>query len=160
MKKYLLLFIFFVVAGLSACKKSDTTAATAAAQAATDDAKIQAYIKANNINATKDASGLYYSVITPGTGPYPTSVSNVTVAYTGKTLDGNTFDTKPSNYFALNGEFFLIKVYFMLIEDVLSIWRVPRLRSCEKGPPMPPHYGESSLAAAWGKLARRRGSDT
>ena len=103
MKKYLLLFILFVAAGLSACKKSNTAAVDAAAQAATDDAKIQAYIKANNITATKDPSGLYYQVITPGTGAYPTSVSNVTVAYTGKTLDGNTFDSKPSSYFALNG---------------------------------------------------------
>ncbi|HEY0245912.1 MAG TPA: FKBP-type peptidyl-prolyl cis-trans isomerase [Mucilaginibacter sp.] len=104
MKKYLLLFILLIAFGLSACKKSDNTAASAAAtQAATDDALIQAYIKTNNIPATKDPSGLYYEVITPGTGAYPTSTSNVTVAYTGKLLDGTVFDSKPSIFFALNG---------------------------------------------------------
>jgi FKBP-type peptidyl-prolyl cis-trans isomerase FkpA len=103
MKKYLLLLSLFIAVGLSACKKSDTAATNAANQAAIDDATIQAYIKAHNITATKDPSGLYYSIITPGTGPYPTPVSNVTVAYTGQTLDGNVFDTKPSSYFALNG---------------------------------------------------------
>jgi FKBP-type peptidyl-prolyl cis-trans isomerase len=98
MKKYLLL-LFVAVIGISSCKKSsdDTTAtdaATAAAQAKTDDAAIQAYFTANNItDAVKDASGLYYEVVTPGTGAYPTAASVVTVNYTGALLDGTVFDT-------------------------------------------------------------------
>jgi FKBP-type peptidyl-prolyl cis-trans isomerase FkpA len=101
MKKYLLLLLLAVV-GISSCKKSDSsatdaaTAATAAAQAKTDDAAIQAYLTANSITATKLASGLYYTVVTPGTGAYPTAASTVTVNYTGYLLDGTVFDSGKS----------------------------------------------------------------
>jgi FKBP-type peptidyl-prolyl cis-trans isomerase FkpA len=98
MKKCVLLFSL-IIAVLSSCKK---TSDTAAIQAAADDATIQSYIKANGItNAVKDPSGLYYSIITPGTGPYPTSTSNVSVSYTGKTTDGTVFETGPSTFFSL-----------------------------------------------------------
>jgi FKBP-type peptidyl-prolyl cis-trans isomerase FkpA len=100
MKKYLLVFSL-VILGLSSCKKSSDSAAI---QAAADDATIQAYIKANNItNAIKDPSGLYYKIITPGTGPYPTSTSSVTVSYTGMYLDGTILGTGPSSYYSLAG---------------------------------------------------------
>lgn len=85
------MILFVVVAGLSSCKKSDNF--DASAQAATDDAAIQAYIKTNNLtNVVKDPSGLYYQVVTAGTGNYPTSTSTVTVNYVGKLLNGNQFD--------------------------------------------------------------------
>ena len=76
----------------TACKKDDSDK-YAAEQAAVDDAAIQAYIKANGITTVKDPSGLYYQVITPGTGAYPTSSSTVNVNYIGKFLDGTTFDS-------------------------------------------------------------------
>ena len=91
MKKYLLFFTLFV-ATFSSCKKGDSFSATA--QAAVDDAAIQSYIKANNITATKDPSGLYYEVITPGTGDYPNINSTITVNSTGKLLNGTVFDTE------------------------------------------------------------------
>ncbi|MEO6852258.1 MAG: FKBP-type peptidyl-prolyl cis-trans isomerase [Mucilaginibacter sp.] len=90
MKKYILLLSLFVI-GFSACKK--TTPFDATKQAATDDASIQAYIKTNNITAIKDPSGLYYQVITPGTGAYPTVSSLVTMNYSGKLLNGTVFDS-------------------------------------------------------------------
>lgn len=89
MKKYLLI-LFVMVAGLSACKKDETF--DAAAQAATDDAAIKAYLSTNGITAVQDPSGLYYQVVTAGTGAYPTSSSTVTVNYTGKLLNGTQFD--------------------------------------------------------------------
>ena len=93
MKKYLLL-LSVIVLGLSACKKVDFVTE----QAAIDDAKIQAYMTANNITATKDASGIYYKVLKTGTGAYPTSTaSTIQVAYTGKYLNGTTFD-QSSNF--------------------------------------------------------------
>lgn len=78
MRKAFLLLLGFVCLSFAACKKNSVSAEQ---QATIDDGKIQAYIKANNINATKDASGLYYQVITPGSGPYPTASSTVTVLY-------------------------------------------------------------------------------
>lgn len=97
-KAYLLLII--ICLSIAACKKSSVSAAQ---QASIDDAKIQAYIKANNINATKDASGLYYQVITPGNGSYPSSSSTVTVNYTGKLLDGTVFDSGTLSGQSLSG---------------------------------------------------------
>jgi FKBP-type peptidyl-prolyl cis-trans isomerase FkpA len=93
MKKYLLI-LFVVVAGLSSCSKDSDDTFDTAAQAATDDASIQAYLKANNITtAVHDPTGLYYQIVTPGTGAYPTAASTATVNYTGKLLNGTQFDT-------------------------------------------------------------------
>lgn len=95
MKKYLLFFAVFTLL-FSACKKSSTPVTPTvdpAVQAKIDDDKIQAYIKANNIIAVKDPSGLYYQIITPGSGTAPTVNSTVRVAYVGKLLDGTQFDS-------------------------------------------------------------------
>jgi FKBP-type peptidyl-prolyl cis-trans isomerase len=90
MKKYILLLTLFI-AVFASCKKDSFDPAK---QAATDDAAIQAYITANNITgATKDASGLYYKVITPGTGAYPTVNSLVSMNYSGKLLNETVFDS-------------------------------------------------------------------
>ena len=98
MKKYLLL-LSVVVLGLSACKKSDLTAE----QVAVDDAKIQAYMAANNVTATKDPSGIYYNILKPGAGTFPTTTSTVKVSYIGKFLNGSTFETSSSSQFVLSG---------------------------------------------------------
>lgn len=102
MKKYFLLL--FAIIGLAACKKdSQSTSTDANTQAQIDDAKIQAYIQANNITATKDPSGVYYQVITAGTGNYPTATSVINVNYTGKLLDGTVFDTGNLSNTSLSG---------------------------------------------------------
>ncbi|MFA1772138.1 FKBP-type peptidyl-prolyl cis-trans isomerase [Rufibacter glacialis] len=55
------------------------------AQAKFDDEMIQAYMKAHNIRDTvKTATGLYYKVLKPGTGPKPVAGSTVKVHYIGK----------------------------------------------------------------------------
>lgn len=61
-------------------------------QAAEDDRLIQDYIEANNLNAIKTESGLYYVIDQQGTGPACNSTSDVRVAYTGYFLDGIIFD--------------------------------------------------------------------
>lgn len=57
------------------------------------------------VNTT--ASGLQYSVISEGTGPKPTASSTVKVHYTGKLIDGTTFDSSVDRgepvEFPLNG---------------------------------------------------------
>jgi FKBP-type peptidyl-prolyl cis-trans isomerase FkpA len=89
MKKHFLLICLLII-GVSSCKKSGASF-NAAQQAVTDENLIKAYISANNITATRDPSGVYYQVITPGTGAYPTASSTVSVNYTGKLLDGSVF---------------------------------------------------------------------
>jgi FKBP-type peptidyl-prolyl cis-trans isomerase len=97
MKKYFLLFSIVLLA-LSSCKKGFDQSA----QNAKDDAAIQAYLKTNNITATKDASGLYYQIIAPGTGAKPTLSSALNVSYTGYRLDGSTFDQAANTIIFLN----------------------------------------------------------
>lgn len=58
-----------------------------------DDRKLQEYFTANNITPQKTASGLYYVIDKAGSGPTPQRGEIVTVNYTGKTLDGKTFDS-------------------------------------------------------------------
>ena len=53
---------------------------------------IIAYIEANDLDATRTNSGLYYVIDNGGSGARPTGSSDVTVAYKGYFLDGNTFD--------------------------------------------------------------------
>lgn len=58
-----------------------------------DEKKLTEYFAKNNIKAQKTASGLYYKIVEPGTGAKPEKGQNVSVNYTGKTLDGNVFDS-------------------------------------------------------------------
>jgi peptidylprolyl isomerase len=62
--------------------------------AATDEALIQKYIAANNITgAQRTASGLYYvPVVANAAGTPAVANKSVSVLYTGKLLDGTTFD--------------------------------------------------------------------
>jgi FKBP-type peptidyl-prolyl cis-trans isomerase len=83
------------------------TLANEADRPAYEDTLIQDFLSTNNITAQKDASGLYYQILTPGTGKTPLSSSTVKVAYTGRLLTGSIFDqatTSAPGSFALNGD--------------------------------------------------------
>lgn len=62
-----------------------------------NEADIVAYIVANNLNAIRSDSGLYYLIEEEGTGNKPTSTSNVTVAYKGSFLNGTVFNESGTN---------------------------------------------------------------
>ncbi|HLL95686.1 MAG TPA: hypothetical protein VK404_11950, partial [Spirosoma sp.] len=66
----------------SSCKQADQTSPVT----------LEQYISTNKISATADSRGFYYSIQAPGSGVKPTVNSNVTVNYTGKLTNGNTFD--------------------------------------------------------------------
>ena len=67
-------------------------------QIKTDDAKIQSYIKSNNLqNVKKTASGVYYVVTKEGKGPQAKAGNQVAVHYKGTFLDGKEFDGSRSN---------------------------------------------------------------
>lgn len=53
---------------------------------------IKNYVAANNINAEKDSSGIYFQIIDTGTGVKPALNSKVYVTYTGRFLNGTQFD--------------------------------------------------------------------
>lgn len=54
---------------------------------------IEKYMKDNNVNATKTASGMYIAVTKEGTGPKPTAGQIAKMKYTGYLLDGSVFDS-------------------------------------------------------------------
>ena len=98
MKKYIFI-LSMVVLGLSSCIKNDSPPPfDPVAQAKIDDAAIQTYLNAHtDIIARKDSSGLYYQVLTEGTGAAITNASTVKVSYVGTTLNGTQFDAN-ENY--------------------------------------------------------------
>ena len=51
------------------------------------------YIKANNLNAQRLPSGMYYVVEKPGTGAQPENNKNVKVNYHGTLFNGTVFDS-------------------------------------------------------------------
>ncbi|RAU83955.1 FKBP-type peptidyl-prolyl cis-trans isomerase [Pontibacter arcticus] len=67
-------------------------------QTVVDDAKIQEYIKANNLqNVQKTESGVYYVITQPGKGPKAAAGNLVSVHYKGMFLDGKEFDSSYNN---------------------------------------------------------------
>jgi FKBP-type peptidyl-prolyl cis-trans isomerase FkpA len=58
-----------------------------------DDKLLQEYFAKNNIKAEKTASGLYYTIQKAGSGAQIAKGQTVSMMYTGKTLDGNIFDS-------------------------------------------------------------------
>ncbi|TCD12487.1 peptidylprolyl isomerase [Pedobacter frigidisoli] len=82
MKFRLFAIILFVSVVITSCKKDDDP-----------EKQMTDFILANNISATRDASGLYYQIIKPGTGnfTYPAN-TKITIKYEGRLLNGNVFD--------------------------------------------------------------------
>ena len=87
-----LLVIFSLALLATGCLKSTNGSVCTDVSPATEEPTIQAYCTANFINATKDSSGLYYQIISPGTAPMPDLNDSVYVNYTGKYLTGTVFD--------------------------------------------------------------------
>jgi len=93
--KHLLLLV--AMAGcLTSCLKSDPAPQfDFEGQFRTDTTAIRSFIITNNIPAVKDNTyGFFYQILNPGSGDVAyTQSSVVTVNYTGKLLNGITFDT-------------------------------------------------------------------
>jgi len=97
--KYLAILLC-CAAFLSACKKDSyyDDNFDYVAQFKTDTTAIRAFLVANNIQALKDTSGVFYQVIAPGSGNIPyTASTQFTANYKGKLLNGPTFDSTAVN---------------------------------------------------------------
>lgn len=55
---------------------------------------MESYLSTNSITAVKHASGMYYQVITNGSGANPQLCSTVSVSYTGRLTNGTIFDSQ------------------------------------------------------------------
>lgn len=80
----------------------------AAAQVKIDQEAIVAYLKQHNIQAQHTASGLYYVIHQEGTGETGKPGVTVSVNYTGKLLNGKTFDSNTDPEFKHQQPFSLV----------------------------------------------------
>ncbi|PSL48099.1 FKBP-type peptidyl-prolyl cis-trans isomerase FkpA [Chitinophaga niastensis] len=105
MKKVFLLGGLFLVVLAACSKKDNTTPYDAVAQFNIDSAKIDTYLKANNITGVKHDStyGIFYQIVKRGdTKDTAKATSNVKVGYIGTLLDKSKFDSNDSTTFDLN----------------------------------------------------------
>jgi FKBP-type peptidyl-prolyl cis-trans isomerase FkpA len=69
-------------------------------QAALDNRIIQEFLTRNSLTASKDSSGVYYNISTPGTGTEVINRSSTIKAkYTGRLLNGTVFDSSTDGTF-------------------------------------------------------------
>lgn len=90
LKKFFLFpFLLLVTVFFAGCDKDKSCTPKSVAS---EVSQIQAYAAANGITATAHSSGLYYEIIEPGTGATANANSKIFITYTGKFMNGNTFD--------------------------------------------------------------------
>ena len=71
----------------------------AVSQARFDDKELRNYFAKHHIQAEKTASGLYYAIKEPGTGPTAKPGQQVSVKYLGTLLNGKKFDANVDENF-------------------------------------------------------------
>lgn len=103
MKRLYFLMVIAVVTILGCSKKDNSCPAVNVTASATEVANLKAYLDANNITATADTRGFFYSITAAGSSSKPTACQTVTVAYVGKLINGQTFDSNTNFTYPLSG---------------------------------------------------------
>lgn len=101
MKKMWCIIVVVVIA-TTGCSKKDNCPSVEVAAPTAEVTNLKAYLDANNISATADARGFFYTITAPGSASKPTACETVTVAYVGKLTNGYTFDNSNSATFPLS----------------------------------------------------------
>ena len=89
--KYLVLGLIIATIMVAGCGKTAETGCTPATPASERTAMV-AFCTSNSINFTEHSSCILYEIVAAGTGASPNLSSTVSVIYTGKLLNGSTFD--------------------------------------------------------------------
>jgi FKBP-type peptidyl-prolyl cis-trans isomerase FkpA len=82
--------LLFCAVLMNGCLKSEKGCETQSPSA--EEPQLVNYASANGITATKHSSGIYYEIISAGSGTAPNLSSRVFVTYTGKLTDGTVFE--------------------------------------------------------------------
>lgn len=94
LKKLTLIAALFALIGIfGGCAKSKTCTPNAPS---TESLTILNYASANGMNVTAHSSGLYYEILSQGSGPAVTINSKIKITYVGELLDGTEFDRQDS----------------------------------------------------------------
>jgi FKBP-type peptidyl-prolyl cis-trans isomerase FkpA len=95
-------FLFAIISGIflcgviTGCSRSDNSGDTVPCNAmpvTADSSALLAFAKVNGISPVADSTGLYYQIITPGTGVNITTNSVVYVTYKAMLMNGTIFDS-------------------------------------------------------------------
>lgn len=92
MKKSLVLFLTLIVLFSNSCTKEDSGCVQNPISA--EKADMIKFCTDNGITYTEHSSGLLYQIITPGTAITPNQDSKVFMYYTGRLMNGTTFETQ------------------------------------------------------------------
>ena len=87
----LVILTFIVAASCGKAANSGTPCSDIAPAA--DSTALLSFARTNGITPVKDTTGLYYQIITQGTGTTPSDNSVIFVTYTGTRMDGVIFDS-------------------------------------------------------------------
>lgn len=88
---FILLFILLSYISPS-CGKKDTGCVSVSPDS--EKSQLTAFCTTNSITYTQHSSGLFYQIITQGSGTAPTLSSKVYITYTGTFLNGTVFDSQ------------------------------------------------------------------
>ena len=105
-----------------------------------DSIDLETYLRQNNIKATAVSDGLYYQIEKEGSGNQPSAGDYVLVNYTGKLLNGKTFDQSGSEPF----------IFQLGYRQVIRGWEkgIPLFKVGSKGKLfIPPHLGYGTVGA-------------
>lgn len=97
MKKISFLLAAIILFAAS-CKKEDNCPYTESTRTASAEERtyLSNYVQTNSITATEHISGVFYSIVTPGTGANPTVCSGINMRYRGTLMTtGAEFDATP-----------------------------------------------------------------
>lgn len=95
----LVLIVLFAIVG---CSKKDECPSVNVTAPSSEVATLKAYLDQNNITATADPRGFFYTIKTAGSNSKPTACQTVDVAYVGKLTNGQTFDSSTGVVFPLS----------------------------------------------------------
>lgn len=102
MKKTWIWIVCAVVVFAACSKKDNECPAVNTSAPEAEVVSLKAYLDNNNIVATADARGFFYTISKPGSAGRPTVCQTVNVAYVGKLTNGQTFDSNTNATFPLS----------------------------------------------------------
>jgi FKBP-type peptidyl-prolyl cis-trans isomerase FkpA len=121
MRKVLpVLFLSLIIIFNNSCSKNKQCEGKTAQE---EQGAILNYAASNGITATAHSTGLYYQIISAGSGATPSPLSTISVKYTGKLLNGTVFDSRPTTpvTFTLGGAILGWQIGLQLIKKGGSI---------------------------------------